>query len=262
MVLLIAAIIIALLVTIGLPILASIWLNKNLAVSWRVMIFGVLAYFINQLLVALVFSGIMALHDYSGLNLAEQALFTTQLVISIVIGAAIGVLIRWAVLRFAKEPLDNLESAYGIGVGFGGTESIIRVGLPLLFTFITMLSNINLDPQTSTLDPDMIIQLEALWQVPVLVPLAGSLERLASFVMHITVTIMILQAFTQKNNLWLGAAVGLELLVNGLIVWLAEVGLAYGWVVGLAVLLMIGNFYLLYLLNAFDFDITKANGKT
>ncbi len=261
MILLIAAILIALLVTIGLPILAGIWLNKNLAVSWRVMIFGVLGYFIAQVLVTLLFSGIMALYDRGGLTLSQQSLFTTQLAISIFFGAILGVVIRWATMRFAKEPLDTLEAAYGMGVGYGGTESIIRVGLPLLFTFITMLSNINVDLQTSTLDPDVITQLSALWQVPVLVPLAGSLERLAAFVMHITVTILILQAFNRKNNLWLGAAVGLELLVIGLVVWLAQVGLASGWVVGLAVLLMVGNFYLLYLLNAFDFDITKASAE-
>ena len=261
MVLLIAAIISALLVTIGLPIIAGFWFNKNLAVSWRVMTYGVLGYFVVQALVSLLFSGVMALYDRGGLNLSEQSLFTTQLVISIFFGAVLGVLIRWAAMRFTKEPLNNLEAAYGIGVGYGGTESIIRVGLPLLFTFVTMLININVDPQTTTLDPDMITQLEALWQVPVFVPLAGSLERLAAFVMHITVTILILQAFTRNNNLWVGAAVGLELLVNGLVVGLAEAGLAYGWVIGLAVLLMVGNFYLLYLLNAFDFDITKASGE-
>lgn len=89
-------------------------------------------------------------------------------------------------------------------------------------------------------------------------PLAGSLERVAAFVMHITVTILILQAFTRKKSLWLWAAVGLELLINGIIVGLAEAGLAYGWVVLIAGLMMAGNLYLLYQLHAFDFDITKA----
>ena len=259
MYLLIAAIVFALLVTMGLPILVGIWFNKYLAVSWRVMTYGILGYFIVQALVTLLFSGILVLSDRVGLNLTEQSFFVTQLVISIFLGAVLGVVIRWAAMRYIKEPLINLEAAYGIGIGYGGTESIIRVGLPLLFTFITMLSHINIDPQTSTLDPEMIVQLEALWQVPVFVPLVGSLERLAAFVMHLTVTILILKAFTRNNHLWLGAAIGLELMTTGLVVGLAEAGLAYGWVVGLAVLLMVANFYLLYLLNGFDFDITKAN---
>lgn len=260
--LLIAAITIALLVTIGLPILAGVWVNKNLVVPWRVIIYGVLGYFIVQALLSLLFSGFMTLVDNGTLTLTDYSLFMVQLMISIFFGALLGVVIRWAGMKFIKEPLDNLEAAYGIGIGFGGSESIMRVGLPLLMTFITMLSNINIDPQTSTLEPDMIVQLQALWQAPVVVPLVGSLERLAAFVMHITVTILILQAFTRKNYLWLGAAIGVELLINGLIVGLAEAGLAYGWVVLVAVLLMFGNFYLLYLLNAFDFDISRVYNDT
>jgi uncharacterized membrane protein YhfC len=261
MVLLMAAIIIALLVTIVLPILAGVWLNKNLAVPWRVITYGALGFFILQALLTLIFSGLMMLIENETLSLSEPSLYITQLLMSIFFGALLGVIIRWAGMKFLKEPLVNIEAAYGIGLGFGGVESILRVGLPLLITFITMLSNINIDPQTTRLDPDTFIQLEALWQVPAFVPLAGSFERLAAFVMHITVTILILQAFTRKNFLWVGAAVGLELLVNGLVVGLAEMGLAYGWVIGVAILLMVGNLYLLYRLRAFEFDITKAHGE-
>jgi uncharacterized membrane protein YhfC len=134
------------------------------------------------------------------------------------------------------------------------------VGLPLLTTFITMLGNINIDPQTSNLDPAVIQQIEELWQVPATIPLVGSLERIASFVMHITVTILILQVFKRENKLWLLAAFGLELAVNGIIVGLAEIGLDYGWVVLIAMLLMVGNLYLLFRLQAFEFDITKGQG--
>jgi len=262
MILLMAAIFIALLVTIVLPILAGIWVNKNLAVPWRVITYGALGFFIVQLLLSLIFSGLMMLIENETLSLSEPSLYLTQLIISIFFGALLGVVIRWAGMKFLNEPLVNLEAAYGIGLGFGGVESILRVGLPLLLTFITMLSNININPQTTRLDPDTIVQLEALWQVPAFVPLAGSLERLAAFVMHITVTILILQAFTRKNGLWVAAAVGLEVLVNGLIVGFAEMGLAYGWVIGVAVLLMIGNLYLMFRLHAFDFDITKVYGET
>jgi len=84
------------------------------------------------------------------------------------------------------------------------------------------------------------------------------LERITALVMHITVTILILQAFTRKNALWLVAAFGLEVMINGLIFQLAELGIGYGWVVMIAVVLMGGNLYLLYRLNAFKVTINKA----
>ena len=249
MVLLSVAIVIALLVTIGLPIAAGIWLNKHAQVPWRVITYGALGYFVVQALMTFVLIGFTALVENSTPSFSERAFFIAQLALSILIGALLGVIIRWAGMKYLKEPLVSLEAAFGIGVGYGGIESIVRVGLPLMMTFFSMVSNLNIDPQTTTLEPEILTQLEALWQVQAYVPLVGSLERVAALVMHITVTLLILQAFTQKNNLWLGAAVGLEVLINGLIVGLAEAGLPYGWVILLSLVLMAGNIYLLSRLN-------------
>jgi uncharacterized membrane protein YhfC len=255
MVLLSMAIIVALLVTIALPIAAGIWLNKKWHVPWRVITYGALAYFIVQALMTFLFSGFVSLVDNGTLVLSDQAYLTVQLSISVVFAALLGVLIRWAGMKFIKESLVSLEAAYAIGLGYGGVESLIGVGLPLLMTFISMLSNINVDPQTTTLAPEVVLQLEALWQIQPFVPLAGSLERIAALVMHITVTVLVLQVFTRKKHTWLAAAFGVELLINGMILGLAEAGLAYGWVILIAVILMAANLYLLYRLQAFDVKV-------
>lgn len=252
MVLLSVAIIIALLITIGLPIVAGIWLNKKLNLTWRVITLGALGYFVVQALVTLLISGLAGLVDNGVLVLSNHAFIVVQLTMSILFGALLGVIVRWAAMKYYRESLSGLNAALGIGLGYGGVESIIRVGLPLLMTYITMLSNIRIDPQTTQLTPELIAQIEALWQVSAWVPLAGSLERIAALVMHITVTMLIWQSFLRKNNLWLGAAVGLDMLINGSIVGLAEAGLAYGWVVLLAVLFMAGNLFLLYRLKVFE----------
>lgn len=156
MILLSIAIVIALLITMGLPIAAGFWLTKNLKVSWRVITLGTLGYFIVQALITLLFSGLSALVENSTLVLSERSFFIAQLIVSILFGALIGVIVRWAGMKYLKEPLVNLEAAYGIGVGYGGIESITRVGLHLLMTFISMLSNINIDPQTTALEPEIV----------------------------------------------------------------------------------------------------------
>lgn len=252
MVLLSIAIVIALLITIALPIAAGFWVNKKFRVPWRIISYGTLGYFLVQALVTLLFNGFATLVNNGTLALSDQAFYVAQIGISIFLGALLGVLIRWAGMKYLKEELDKLEAAYGIGIGYGGAESIMLVGLPLLTTFITMLTNLNINPETTTLDPAVVTQLEELWQVPAFIPLAGSLERISALVMHITVTILVLQVFQRKNNLFLAAAVGVELLINGLIAGLSEAGLMYGWVILISVVLMAGNIYLLYRLNAFD----------
>ena len=250
MILISAAIIFALLVTIILPILAGVWLNKRTNVSWRVITLGSLGYFIVQSLLTLLYNGFASLAGIETTALTEGPNFVTQVMLSIFMAALLGVLLRWAGMKWIKMPLTNLEAAYGLGLGYGGIESIIRVGLPLLLAYFTMLQNTN--PQASGLDPETITQLEALWQVSTWVPIAGALERVSALVMHVTITILVLQSFIRKNNLWLAAAVALEVLINFLIFGLTEVTLAYEWVILMAILAMAGNLYLLYRLNALN----------
>ena len=260
MILLSISIMLALLITIGLPIAAGFWLKNKLGVSWRIISYGALGYFIVQALVTLLFTGFSSLVNNGVLVLSDQAFVTSQIILSVVLAALLGVLVRWAGMKYLQEDMDNLSSAYGIGVGYGGAESIMLVGIPLLTTFITMLSNMNIDPETTTLDPALVAQLEELWQVSPLIPLAGSFERIAAFVMHITVTILVLQVFKKNNWVWLAAATGLELVVNGLIVGLSEAGVLFGWVIVIALVLMVGNLVLLYHLKAFEFDINQSTG--
>jgi len=252
MILLIISIIVALLITIALPIAAGYWLNKRFGVTWRVFSYGAMGYLITQVLTTAVFVGFSFLVNRGFIIVSDRAFLTTQLVMNVVLAALFGVLVRWAGVKYLKENLNNLKSAYGIGVGYGGAESIMLVGLPLLMTFISMLLNMNIDPQTSSLDPVIISQYQGLWQVPAYIPLAGSLERIAALVMHVTVTILIFQVIKRGRFYWLAAAFGLELLVNGLVVGLAQAGLRYGWIILIAVVLMAGNIYLLHRLGAFD----------
>lgn len=253
MTLLAIAIIIALLITIGLPVLAGVWANKKVGVSWHVITYGAMAYFIVQLLVTLVFSGFSLLVQNQTIMIAEGSLLSVQIILSIFLGALFGVIVRWAGMKFLKFDLVNHKSALGIGIGYGGVESLMLVGLPMLNTFITMMANRQIDPQTSTLDPAVISQIEALWQVPFTIPLIGALERIAAMVMHITVTIMILRSFQRNQPYWLAAALGLEIILNGLIAGLANAGVAYGWLVLISLGLLGLNLLILDLLGVIDF---------
>ncbi len=258
MVILSIVIVFALLVTMVLPIAAGFWFKKRLGVSWRVMMYGALGYFMVQALITLIFSGFVTLVENGTLSMSGRAYTLAQLILSIFLSALLGVLARWLAMKYLKEELDTLETTYGLGLGYGGIESLILVGFPLLTTFITMLSNIHIDPATTTLDPEVVAQLEQLWQIQPFIPLAGAVERVSLFIMHITVTILILQVFKRNKPIWLAAAVGDELLVNGIVVVFTEVGLGYGWLSLISVLLAAGNIYLLYKLKAFEIEFKQG----
>ena len=246
------AISIAILITVVLPIGVGFWLNRKFHVPWRIFTYGVMGYLVMQSIVALILSGVDSLVVNGTLVLSEVGLNRLQLALNILLAALLGVVLRWAIVKFFPDKLDTLEATYGIGIGYGATESVMLVGLPMLITFVTMLTHLDYQSASAGLEADMVTQLEALWGVSPLIPLAGSLERLAAMVMHLTVTVFVLQFFLSRKKLFLFAAAGVELLVNGLVVGLSETGLAYGWIILVSVLLMGGNIYLLKQLDAFS----------
>lgn len=247
-------IVIEILVTTVLPIGVGFWLNKKKDVPWRVIGYGALAYIVMQTVVSLLFVGFGLLVENDILPLQDPALRITQVALSIFLGAVVGVLIRWLGMDKIKEDLKNKRAAWGIALGFGGMEAIQLVGLPLISTFWTMMTNININPETTSLSPEIVAQLGEIWKTPFYIPLAGSLERLGALVMHLAVTVLILQVFKQNNKKFLAAAMGVELLVNGLVAGLSEAGLGYVWVILIAVVLMVGNIYLLRGMDAFDLE--------
>jgi uncharacterized membrane protein YhfC len=240
MIVLSITIVIALLVSIVLPIALGFWLNKKFKLDWRIIFYGAFAYFATQMVNTLLFSGLEALVRNEVLQFSEDSYYLLQVGMTIALSAIVGVLVRWAMMRYMKEKLDTLRSAIGIGLGYGGAESIMIMGLPLLFTFISMIQNAGTE-----------LAAEA-WALSPFIPLAISVERIAAMILQIAVTLLILQVFLQMRWTWLLAAMGLELLVNGLMIGLSEAGLEPGWVILIGTVFMVGNIFLLYRIGAFN----------
>lgn len=243
---------ISLLVAIGLPIGLGFWLNRKFGVPWRIVTYGAMGYLVLQSVISLILGGVDSLVVNGTLVLTETALNAVQLSLNILLSAVLGVALRWAIMKFMPDKPDSLEAAYGIGIGYGGAESVLIVGLPLLITFVNMLTNLDFRSASTGLDPEIVSQLEALWNVSVLIPLASAVERITAFVMHLTVTVFVFHFFLTHKKPCLLAAAGIELVVNGLVVGLSTLGLAYGWIILVSVLLMLGNLYLLYKMKAFS----------
>lgn len=236
------SIVIALLFTIALPIVLALLFNKKSGGKWKVTMYGVLAYFVVQSLLTLVMSLLVILVENEKIVIAEQVYRWLELGLHVLFAAIFGVAIRWAAMRYMKEGLDNLPASIGIGLGYGGIESILIMGLPLLVTFINMLRFVG---------DDLVVEA---WSMSALVPIAIALERLSAIILHLNVTVLIFQFFKRKNIWWIVAAIWLEVLFNGVIIGLAESRFHEGWVMLSSVLLMLGNLYMLYRFRAFDFQ--------
>lgn len=105
--------------------------------------------------------------------------------------------------RFMKKPLTK-ENAIMYGIGHGGTEAIIIVGLTAISNIVTsiMINSGSLLKSMEVLDDSIretaMTQLSALWTTPSYQFYMGGVERIIAIVLHICLSYIVYTAV--KNN--------------------------------------------------------------
>ncbi len=109
-----------------------------------------------------------------------------------------------------KQRARTWPSALALGIGHGGLESML-VGVLVLLTFVNMViirhlgaANLGLPEEQVTLVEQ---QLAAYWGYAWHVPFVGAVERLIALALHLSLSVLVLQAFTRRNGLYYLAAV-------------------------------------------------------
>ena len=112
------------------------------------------------------------------------------------------------------------------GAGHGGIEAII-LGVLVLYGYVQMLIVRNADIST-LVTPDKVelakVQIQAYWSAPWYMTLLGALERLFTIPLHLACSVLVLQAFTRKKFWWVGLAILLHALADGVAVFVSKIG--------------------------------------
>ncbi|MBN1889805.1 MAG: YhfC family intramembrane metalloprotease [Thermoflexales bacterium] len=123
-----------------------------------------------------------------------------------------------------KRQARTWRAALTLGAGHGGIESIIVGGLVLL-GFVNMLVLRDMDLSTLKLPAEQLellqSQMSAYWQMAWHMPFTGAVERLIAITLHLSLSVLVLQAFTRRNALYYLAAVAWHAAVNTLAVMLS-----------------------------------------
>ena len=105
------------------------------------------------------------------------------------------------------------------GAGHGGVEAIILGGL-VLWGFIQMVALRGADlPTVLPANQVAAVQnaLQVYWNLPWSMSLLGIVERVFAISVHIFLSLLVMQAFTQKKMRWLWLAIGLHAAWDALI---------------------------------------------
>jgi len=228
---------------IGMPFLLAAFLARRLHVRWGLFWVGTVT-FIGSQIVHIPFNALLG-----RLGLVPAAPPTSGwplLELAIILGLSAGVceeLARYLVLRFWLKRDRSWRSALMFGAGHGGVEAVIFGTLAAIQTLNIFILR-NIDPAKLGVPADKVpaiqAQIATAWNVPVLYPLLGAVERVSAISTHLFLAVLVMQVFIRRNTLFLAAAILWHALTDGVAVFAASTWGALPTEAAIGVLALVG----------------------
>lgn len=220
--------ILAIIVEIGLPVALAVLIVKKLKMKWAVVFTGVLT-FIGSQVVHIPLLQVPALLNKLGVNVVEPQ-FWPIVWYAVFLGLMAGLCeetARWIGFKILKGKAASYKSAFALGIGHGGVESVI-VGVLVLANLIFMLV---FSPESMLARgvPDgtvqmTISQVAQFWATPWHLALAGAFERVIAISAHLFMSVLVWKSVTQKSWLWFLLAVAFHALLDFVAVYFSSMG--------------------------------------
>ena len=189
------------LIEIFIPLVLGFWVGSKLGAKWSIFFIGaamwVTAFFIR-----------LPINNYAAVWIYDNFSGATYIYLSIAIPSLTAGIFeegaRWVAFRFAIKD-HKLENGIMYGAGHGGIESMLLVGLSVLYTAVL----VYFYPQTLA-----TAQLNSIAATPEWYVLLGVWERLAAIAFHLGMSVLILQSFRQKQAYYVGVAIASHFFLN------------------------------------------------
>jgi uncharacterized membrane protein YhfC len=208
---------------IAMPVALAVWLARKTNAPW--LLFGIGA-------VTFLGSQVVHLPLNAGLTLLLKAMWPSPQpqwwhvpFNAVVLGLTAGLCeetARYIGYRWLAKKARAYRDALMLGTGHGGIEAILLGGYVAL-TFVNMVALRQMDLTTSGLTGDALAKtrssVAAFWSAPAYLVMLGAVERLFSLIVHISLSVMVLQVFTRRNGSWLVAAIGFHWLTDAVAVF-------------------------------------------
>lgn len=221
--------VLALLISIGIPVFLTIFFYKKFDISIIAVFVGALVFFVIQIILRIsVFLPITQKTAwYNGLSNDFKLLF---------LGFTAGLFEEPGRLLGFKLFLKNRlswKNGIAYAVGHGGIEAIMITGMANVNNLImsSMINSGIFDKSIAPLLPEGQAEYikNALVSTPPVHFLLGGIERIFAMGAHIAFSILVLTAVKKRNSLYLLAAIGLHTILNvvaavlaGKSIWIAE----------------------------------------
>lgn len=234
------------------PVAMAALLRRRFQVPWILFAIGTVTFIGSQVVHLPLNNLLTSLHilPKTGINDPSISLIQSSLVLGFTAGVCEET--ARAVGYMLLKKFRNLEDGIMLGLGHGGIELMIFGGVLTAATVSSLAAMIGTDLSALKLTPEQFKllngQLQALTTSPLLAAVAPLLERLLAMMLHLVLSILVLQAFRRRNFFYYVAAIGYHMLVDLSLVYLASTipdrNLSYG---ALVLLLLPGLIWLILL---------------
>jgi len=211
----------AVLIEILAPVALAIWFAHRYHVRAAPFLFGVAIFTVFQLLTRVPAVQILGQAIAPSLlgRPALQVLYLAVLAFTAGLFESAG---RWVGYRwlFRNRLAYSWENGVAYGIGHGGTESAVLIGLSqaVSFALVLALTLLPADRLTALLPAELLGALNAapaqLAGTPWYMMLLGAYERLATLAIHVALSLVVLRCFTRGASRWLWIAVALHTLLD------------------------------------------------
>lgn len=211
------------LIMILIPIIAAIAFHNHAHIPWKIFLLGMAAFIVSQI-GHLPFNqlALAPLLTKFNLTLTAQATTGSLLLVSLAYGLSAGIfeeVIRYLWYRFFLKENRTWNDGIMLGLGHGGVEAII-LGISVLLTFIQIMALKNTDlailgDQAQAAEQAITSYLNTDWHQFLL----GSFERFSAVILHLGLSVIVLQVFRKNKPSYLFLAIAIHTFVDAFAVF-------------------------------------------
>jgi len=246
---------------IAMPLTLAIILSHRWKPGWRIILIGAATFFLSQV-GHIPFNLLMTqlLSKTALVNLSVQGALIFN---AIFLGLSAGFFeetFRYGMFRWWLKDAHTWRTGILAGVGHGGVEAIILGGLAL-FSMIQLIAARNMDLSIVYSGDTLRLvteQVRTYWSATWYDSMLGAVERLFTFVIQISLAVIVVQCFIRRQKRWLWLAIGYHALIDSVSVYAVSKISSY-WVEGIVGIFALISLGIIFSLRSPDPVIEAAS---
>ena len=224
--------VLSLILSIGLPIVLLILVKIKLKAKLTSFVIGCATFIVFALMLEPILHSVVLT--------ATETLLTDNIILYGLYGGLAAALFeetgRLIAMKFFMKDSLNKPNALMYGIGHGGIEAILLVGMTYVSNLMTalMINSGALQASVELVDAELqqttFEQIKVLWELPSWQFYMAGVERLAALILQIALSVLVYKAVAKKNRTYWFIAFGIHFAVDFLTVVITGLG-APVWIV-------------------------------